>query len=788
MRGRSQSRNSQRGKAQPTGFNSMMGKRSTKLPQITAGSQDTSSYNATAALSGLLVGVCSQQGKRPYQEDEYSIRPFLNQAAPAAATNGAQDSRIGAETHYFGLFDGHAGGRCSHHVANTLHSVLAEDPSFYTNLPQALKRSFHQTNEMFLKIAEKGNFHDGSTGIVAVVRDSKVLVANVGDCRCLIISGGRPIQMSIDQKPTSPEEQKRIVALGGSVVYCMGVARVNRVLAVSRAFGNRTLRTVIRPDAEMMQRELTADDDFLVTASDGLWDVLKNKDVAEMCYSPFTQGSPQAIADELVQSALMRGSMDNVTCTVVRLSEYVKKLIASKEAAAAGGGTQKGSPPNANAQAGGAMDMHTSASSPQLRMDKSLSSGQLLAGDIDPSKPNGMERSHSLKQVVGAGGSSTTSSRNSSSSRNNSSSNNGGSLNILQQQQQQYRYQMNNNLHQRPGTVHNGALAGSPSSNNNNAYTNYNNTVPPSRQYNNSNNISNLHNRSGGGLGVDDGVTGIAAAATDASASSYTSSSHRNDGNSLLYQQPQQAQAAGTAGRLGMGSAMVDDDLTVVPGGNGTYSNDKANTVGSLLNQTLPNSSTSSSSNLNTSSPWAQTTSPSQHQQQQQQGNLHNNATNFSFTGGSASSSSIPYAARRPNTSTGAVGAGTMRQNGIMPNLVSMFGSNSSNGASSAGAGMPNIFGAGAGGAAGGSTVGHAYGGNNMTNRGGYAQSATAAFSDDVGNGFGGRAETAASGTRPSNMAQQGYGNSSNAHGIANSAGSGIFPPTNYRRTNQRGK
>ena len=206
-------------------------------------------------------------------------------------------------------------------------NVIAEDSAFVSNLPQALKRSFHTANEQFLKIAEKMKYHDGSTGIVAIVRDKKVLVANVGDCRALIVSGGRPIQMSIDQKPTNPEEQKRIAAFGGTVVYCMGVARVNRVLAVSRAFGNRTLRQVIRPDAEMMQRELTKDDDYLVMASDGLWDVMKNKDVCDYCYSPYTHGNPQVISDELVQAALMRGSMDNVTCIVVKLKDYVQRML-----------------------------------------------------------------------------------------------------------------------------------------------------------------------------------------------------------------------------------------------------------------------------------------------------------------------------------------------------------------------------------------------------------------------------------------------------------------------------
>lgn len=235
------------------------------------------SFNESCNIAGFQFGLCTQQGKRPYQEDEYAARPFL----------GSQPGSLNVlqETHLFGIFDGHAGGKCSKQISQTLPDILAEDGFFLNNLPQALKRSMHTANDIFLKVAERQRLHDGSTGIVALIRDGKLLVGNVGDCRALLISAGRPIQMSTDQKPTSPDEQKRIIGLGGAVLYCMGVARVNGVLAVSRAFGNRTLRTVIRPDAEMMQRELTKDDDYLVIASDGMWDVLRNKDVSEICYA-----------------------------------------------------------------------------------------------------------------------------------------------------------------------------------------------------------------------------------------------------------------------------------------------------------------------------------------------------------------------------------------------------------------------------------------------------------------------------------------------------------------------
>src|SRR3546814_769552 len=50
------------------------------------------------------------------------------------------------------------------------------------------------------------------------------------------------------------EEQRRIASFGGSVVNCMGVPRVNGVLAVSRAFGNRLLKDVIRADPDIVER------------------------------------------------------------------------------------------------------------------------------------------------------------------------------------------------------------------------------------------------------------------------------------------------------------------------------------------------------------------------------------------------------------------------------------------------------------------------------------------------------------------------------------------------------
>jgi hypothetical protein len=167
--------------------------------------------------------------------------------------------------------------------------------------------------------------NDGSTGVMVLLRGKTLITANVGDSRAILISNRKAIPLSEDHKPTLASEQKRIASFGGTITYNTGIARVAGVLAVSRAFGNYGIRNLIRADPDIIQRDLTSDDHFIVIASDGLWDVFRNNEVADMCYNLEKHGV-QRIADHLVQSSLSRGSMDNVTCVVIQLSKYYTRM------------------------------------------------------------------------------------------------------------------------------------------------------------------------------------------------------------------------------------------------------------------------------------------------------------------------------------------------------------------------------------------------------------------------------------------------------------------------------
>ena len=82
----------------------------------------------------------------------------------------------------------------------------------------------------------------GSTACCAIVRKegphNVLYIANLGDSRAVLSKGGQAERMSVDHKCDNAEEVKRIKG-GGGLILDM---RVGGVLAVTRAFGDHSLR------------------------------------------------------------------------------------------------------------------------------------------------------------------------------------------------------------------------------------------------------------------------------------------------------------------------------------------------------------------------------------------------------------------------------------------------------------------------------------------------------------------------------------------------------------------
>ena len=77
--------------------------------------------------------------------------------------------------------------------------------------------------------------YTGCTAVVVLVTPNQIICANVGDSRCILVTGfDKVVALSREHKPNEPYERKRIEGAGGSVKD----NRVNGHLHVSRSLGD----------------------------------------------------------------------------------------------------------------------------------------------------------------------------------------------------------------------------------------------------------------------------------------------------------------------------------------------------------------------------------------------------------------------------------------------------------------------------------------------------------------------------------------------------------------------
>ncbi|CAL0319084.1 unnamed protein product [Lupinus luteus] len=192
----------------------------------------------------------------------------------------------------------------------------------------------------------------GSAAVVAVICSSHIIVSNCGDSRAVLCHGKEPMALSVDHKPNRDDEHARIEAAGGKVIQWNG-HRVLGVLAMSRSIGmyffiiiftlcDRYPKPWIIPEPEVSFLPRAKDDECLILASDGPWDVMTNEEACHIARRrifiwhnkngsalPSVRGeeidpAAQAAAEYLLNCALQKGSKDNITVIVVDLKAQRK--------------------------------------------------------------------------------------------------------------------------------------------------------------------------------------------------------------------------------------------------------------------------------------------------------------------------------------------------------------------------------------------------------------------------------------------------------------------------------
>lgn len=143
--------------------------------------------------------------------------------------------------------------------------------------------------------------------------------ANVGDSRLVLCRNGLAVRLSYDHKGSDKNELNRVLQSGGLMMK----NRVNGVLAVTRALGDLYLKNLIIGRPYTTAIEINENDEFLIVACDGLWDVLEDQAAVDLVRGEY---DPEVQSKMLVDHAMKNLSTDNITCMVVRFDNRVFKI------------------------------------------------------------------------------------------------------------------------------------------------------------------------------------------------------------------------------------------------------------------------------------------------------------------------------------------------------------------------------------------------------------------------------------------------------------------------------
>ncbi|KAM1038319.1 hypothetical protein ACFX13_033753 [Malus domestica] len=162
-------------------------------------------------------------------------------------------------------------------------------------------KSFKEMDEELSVDNTIDSFCSGSTAVTVVKQGDNLVIANLGDSRAVLgtRSGEKnqivPVQLTVDLKPDTPSEAERIMKCKGRILSVDEEPQVYRLwmpdedcpgLAMARAFGDFCVKDYgLISIPEVFYRKISSDDEFVVLATDGVWDALTNTDVVKIVAS-----------------------------------------------------------------------------------------------------------------------------------------------------------------------------------------------------------------------------------------------------------------------------------------------------------------------------------------------------------------------------------------------------------------------------------------------------------------------------------------------------------------------
>ncbi|KAL5736929.1 hypothetical protein ACOSQ2_031717 [Xanthoceras sorbifolium] len=300
--------------------------------------------SSLGGVAGVRLGSTSLQGLREEMEDGVVV---------VQQSDGLDGFSFAA------VFDGHGGVSTVNFLKDELYKecVAALQGGLLLSgkdlnaVKKALQEAFENADTKLLNRLEMIPEEDesGATATVMFIGNNMLFVSHVGDSSVVLSRSGKAEVLTNPHRPygsskVSLQEIKRIREAGGWIVN----GRICGDIAVSRAFGDIRFKTkknemlkkgveegrwtekfisrvklnkdlvIALPD--IFQVSLGSDEEFLLLASDGLWDYMNSSDAVTFVRNQLRQhGDVQVACEALARAALDQRSEDNISVVIADL-------------------------------------------------------------------------------------------------------------------------------------------------------------------------------------------------------------------------------------------------------------------------------------------------------------------------------------------------------------------------------------------------------------------------------------------------------------------------------------
>uniref|UniRef100_A0A6N2MBZ8 PPM-type phosphatase domain-containing protein n=1 Tax=Salix viminalis TaxID=40686 RepID=A0A6N2MBZ8_SALVM len=292
-------------------------------PKVEFSQVDRKLENKEFEVRGRDFCLASKKGRREIMEDGYgTIIDILGDAKQMAWRRAAAE---------------YVAENLGKNIVKGLQNVGCKEDG---KLEEAIRGGYLVTDSEFLS----QGVSSGACAASVLLKDGELHAANVGDCRVVLSRNGIADVLTNDHRASREDERLRIENSGGFLHCRNGIWRVHGSLAVSRAIGDRHLKEWIISEPEIKRVPLTSDCQFLIMASDGLWDKsfvdpavtisnlttpfslikIKHKvNEQEAVDVILRENNSVESCKKLVDKSFSRGNMDDITVMVINLQNFV---------------------------------------------------------------------------------------------------------------------------------------------------------------------------------------------------------------------------------------------------------------------------------------------------------------------------------------------------------------------------------------------------------------------------------------------------------------------------------